>query len=80
MARNPEELIHKGDNDYILPSDSPAGVWIEVENLVVWIRRTQEVIKGFNGPLPGAQGVQIEVYRSNDIELELDSLHVQEVE
>jgi hypothetical protein len=64
-----EELIHEGENDYILPEDSPAGVWIKVDNLTVWIRRDNR-----------APGVVIEVARARDIEYTLDTLYVQEVE
>ena len=67
------KLTHEGDNDYKLSEDSEAGdseagVWVEVDNLVVWIRRAE------------TPGVQIEVYRAQDIEYVLDTLFVEEVE
>jgi hypothetical protein len=63
-----KNLIYDGDNDYIMPKDAPGGVWIEVDNIVLWITRG------------GPGEVVVEGMRANDVEYMLGIMVVKEVE
>ena len=65
---NEEALEYEGENDYELKTDHPEGVWIKIDNLVVWLRRWDD-----------GSGVVIDVCRASDIEYTLDTLSVREV-